>query len=113
MTLRIDDVWHHAGFGHERDSLLFSRSDQRIGGTNLSRIDRFYVSDWLGARGGSTGILAGTSMSDHAPVILVVADTRRITSQSLRIPERVMLDEGMADRVEAIWASDQGAVGTL
>lgn len=45
MTLWIDDVWHHEGFGQEQDSLTFSRSVRRVGGSNLSRIDRFYVSD--------------------------------------------------------------------
>ena len=57
MTLRIDDVWHHEDFGRGHGSLLFSRSDRRIGGSNLSWIDRFYVSDWIGARGGSVGHL--------------------------------------------------------
>ena len=105
LTLRIDDVWHHAGFGRERDSLLFSRSDHRVGGANLSRIDRFYASDWFRTRGGSTGILAGTTLSDHAPVILVIADEMRSTSSSVRIPEHVLLDRHLSERVEAMWAA--------
>lgn len=76
MALRIDDVWHLESFGRDHGSLLFSCSDRWIGGSNLSRIDRFYVSDWVGGRGGSIGILAGTSMSDHAPVVLSIAEPR-------------------------------------
>ena len=72
MTLRISDVWQHEAFLHAPGSLDFSRSDRRQGGTNLSRLDRFYVSDWLGEHGDSVGILAGTSFSDHAPVVLAL-----------------------------------------
>ena len=65
LTLRISDVWHSVGFSRERDSLSFSRSDRRIGGTNLSRLDRVYASDLVLDRGGSVGILGGTCMSDQ------------------------------------------------
>ena len=64
------------GFARERDNLQFSHCDRWIGGTNLSRLNRFYVSDWLGARGGSIGILASTSMSEHAPEILAIVEER-------------------------------------
>ena len=101
MTLRIADVWHSEGFSRERDSLLFSRSDRRIGSTNLSRIDRMYVSDLLLDRGGSVGILSGTCMSDHSLVLVVLIEGTRRFSQSLRIPERVQLDE--TERVGEIW----------
>ena len=111
MSLRIDDVWHHEGFGREQGSLLFSRSDRRIGGSNLSRIDRFYVSDWLGARGGSTGILAGTSMSDHAPAVLVISDARRFEAHAVRIPESVQLDDELTESVEAVWSDLQAGPG--
>ena len=111
MSLRIDDVWHHQGFGREQRSLLFSHSDRRIGGTNLSRIDRFYVSDWLGARGSSVGIFAGTSMSDHAPVILTIANARRFEAHAVRIPESVQLDEELTESVEAVWADLQVGPG--
>ena len=41
-----------------RDSLQFSQSDSRIGGVNLSRLDRFYVDDaWL-PRGGTINIMS-------------------------------------------------------
>ena len=74
MTLRISDVWQHEAFMHATGSLDFSCSDRRKGGTNLSRLDRFYVSDWLGEQGGSVGILAGTSFSDHAPIVLALEE---------------------------------------
>lgn len=64
------DAWLLGGFAWEKDSLLFSHLDRWIGGTNLSRIGRMYVSDLLGGRGGSMSILAGTCMSDHAPVVI-------------------------------------------
>ena len=107
MTLRIADVWHSEGFFRERDSLLFSRSDRRIGSTNLSRIDRMYVSDLLLDRGGSVGILSGTCMSDHSPVLMVLAEGTRSFSQSLRIPEGVQLDEGLTERIGELWRQAQ------
>ena len=36
MILRISDVWQHEAFLHSPGSLDFSRSDRRMGGTNLS-----------------------------------------------------------------------------
>lgn len=89
LRLRISDAWHHPGFVHERDNLLFSCSDSRIGGTNLSRLDRLYVSDALGEKGGTVGILAGTCFSNHAPVIMYTHDSLNRTSTSLRILEAV------------------------
>lgn len=91
----------------ERDSLNFSRSDRRIGGTNLSRLDRVYASDLVLDRGGSVGILGGTCMSDHAPVVVVLDEGSRHCSQSLRIPESIQLDESVAERVEQQWRQAQ------
>ncbi|KAI5067663.1 hypothetical protein GOP47_0018191 [Adiantum capillus-veneris] len=111
MSLRFSDVWHHEGFARERDSLLFTRSGRRIGGTNLSHIDRMYISDMLGDRGGSIGIMAGTCMSDHFLVVLVLAVGDRCFSQSLRIPQSVQIDESLAERVEEIWKLSQDSLG--
>lgn len=71
--LIIDDIWHRVGFVRERGSLCL-RSDRCIGGTNLSLIDRFYISDWFGVCGDSVGILAGISMTGYLLVGLVVED---------------------------------------
>ena len=52
MSLQIKDGWHHPGFvGSQR--LHFSQSNRWVGGTNLLRIDRMYVSDSLEERGGT------------------------------------------------------------
>ena len=66
-----------------------------------------YVSDLLLDRGGSVGILSGTCMSDHSPVLMVLAEGTRSFSQSLRIPERVQLDEGLTERVGELWRQAQ------
>ena len=67
MSLRIFDTWLLEDFSRTQGSLGFSQLDRRRGGTNLARLDRFYVSDGLCTRGGSVGILAGTTFLDHAP----------------------------------------------
>ena len=86
MTLRISDAWSHEGFARAVGSLSFSRSDRRLGGTNLSGLDRFYISDIVGEKGGTVGILAGTTFLDHAPMNLVLEDQRRHAGTQLRIP---------------------------
>ena len=103
LTLWIVDVWHVEGFARERGSLLYSRSDRRIGSTNLSRLDRINASDLIVDKGGSVGIMAGTCMSDHAPVLVVLSEGHRSFSQSMRIPECVQLDSSLAERIEQIW----------
>ena len=40
LRLWIDDVWQVLSFGREAWSLAFSRSDRRLDGTNLARLDR-------------------------------------------------------------------------
>ena len=89
MSLRLLDAWFLAGFSQAQGSLSFSRSDRRLEGSNLARLDRLYVSDALCDREGSIGILAGTTFSDHAPVVLVLEEQRRPAGQQLRIPESV------------------------
>ena len=84
--------------------MSFSRSDRRIGGTNLSRIDRMYISDFFGDRGGTIVILSGTCMSDHSPVMLVMSKGERRTSSSLRIPESLQTEEQFAGQIEQLWS---------
>ena len=93
---------------------MFSRSDRRIGGMNLSRIDRIYVSDALSDYGGMTSIIAGSCMSDHAPVAVVFREGGAHSSSALRIPESVQLDESLTEQVETIWGQlcwDEGDRG--
>ena len=114
MALGLHDVWHLADLARERDSLGFSRSDRRIGGMNLSRIDRIYVSDALSDYGGTTSIIAGSCMSDHAPVVVVFRERDAHVSTVMCIPESVQLDESLTEQIEMIWGQlswDEGARG--
>ena len=99
MALGLHDVWHLADFARERDSLRFSRSNRRIGGMNLSRIDRIYVSDALSDYGGTTSIITGSCMSDHAPVVVVFRERDAHVSSVMRIPESVQLDESLTEQI--------------
>ena len=114
MAVGLHDVWHLADFARERDSLRFSRSDRRIGGMNLSRIDRIYVSDALSDYEGTTSIIAGSCMSDHAPVVVVFRERDAHVSTVMRIPESVQLDESLTEQIEMIWGQitwDEGTRG--
>ena len=104
MTMRLEDAWHHPGFSRGSRSLHFSRLDKRVGGTNLSRIDRLYISEDFGMRGGTCEILAGTYMSDHSPVMLVTHEDMRLSSFALRIPESMQTDVGFSDGIEGLWS---------
>ena len=77
MRLQIDDVWQMLSFGWEAWSLAFTRCDRRIDNTNLARLDRFYVSHWCANRGSMVGIVAGSSLLDHASVVLFVTLERQ------------------------------------
>ena len=103
MTLRIEDVWHHPAFVRDQHSLLFSRSDRRVGGTNLSRLDRMYVSDFFGSRGGTISIIAGTCLSDHYPVVLSISEGRRTGASAVRIPESLQTDTELTDQIGECW----------
>jgi hypothetical protein len=59
MKLRMQDVWSLQNFVRSSNSSVFSRSDRKMMGSNLSRIDRIYVSDFMGGIGGMICILAG------------------------------------------------------
>ena len=47
FKLRLLDAWQSQSFMQMSSSLLFSRSDRRYGGVNVSRLDRFYLSDYF------------------------------------------------------------------
>ena len=44
FSLQMLDAWHAPSMVRTNTSLLFSRSDRRVNGTNLSLLDRFYLS---------------------------------------------------------------------
>ena len=52
LKLSILDAWHMPNVYRSQGSLHFSRSDRRIGGTNTSRLDRFYVGEAFALNGG-------------------------------------------------------------
>ena len=105
MTMRISDAWSHEGFARAVGSLSFSCLDRWLGGTNLSRLHRFYINDNVGERGGTVGILEGTTFSNHALVILVLEDQRRLAKPELRIPEAIVMDTSLIFEIEALWAN--------
>ena len=107
LAMHIEDAWHHPSFSRRPDSLGFSRSDRRVGGMNMSRIDRVYVSGAVGDWGGTIGILAGTCFSDHFPVLLMVTEGERRGSSVIRVPASVQTDGTLADQIGQLWAQCQ------
>ena len=107
LAMHIEDAWHHPSFSCRPDSLGFSRSDRRVGGMNMSWIDRFYVSGTVGDWGGSIGILAGTCLLDHSPVLLMVTEGERRGSSVIRVPASVQTDGMLADQIGQLWAQCQ------
>ena len=66
VHLNLLNIWHSNNSQQKRDSLdLFSRSDGRNSGPNLSRIDRIYVGEALEAKGGWCRITLGMNFSEH------------------------------------------------
>ena len=80
-------------------SLSFSRSDRRENGANLSRIDRFYVSNYVRLIGGQIGIMAGTTFSDHAPVTLILSSGRNTFVNTARMIDSVVRDKSSREEV--------------
>ena len=76
FKLRLLDAWQSQSFMQMSSSLLFSRSDRRYGGVNVSRLDRFYLSDYFQNMGGMIGIMPGMTFSDHAPICLHILEDR-------------------------------------
>ena len=68
----FQDTWYSSSFSKHVESLQFSRSDRRLLGTNLARVDKFYADDFFLTLGGSLHILAGTTFSDHSPLIVTL-----------------------------------------
>ncbi len=136
--LRIYDMWHLSNFHKGVDSLRFSRSDRRTrstqeeaaigsqnlggtlvpselsqGGPNESRIDRFYLSDVLATKEGMITILPGTTLSDHAPIILSITPGQQWKKgrSQLRIPDRILEDGRYKEEVEKLWNKISTAEG--
>ena len=81
MRFRLQDTWSSQTFLRVPLSLSYSRSDRRVMGTNLSRIDRIYVTNMWQNVGGTIQIMPGTMFSDHALVIMHIVKERIGSSQ--------------------------------
>ena len=103
MRFRLQDTWSSQTFVRVPLSLSYSRSDRRVMGTNLSRIDRIYVTDMWQNVGGTIQIMSGTIFSDHAPMIMHIVKERIGSSQNAKIPEAIILDDLYHKDVVRIW----------
>ena len=70
MSLRLVHLWSVPSFNRLPESLSFSRSDRRLAGVNLSRLDRFYGDVFMWSRSGQLGMMTGFSFSDDSPLKL-------------------------------------------
>ena len=84
----------------------------------MERLDRFYVNDWAIGRGGQVGVVPGTTLSDHAPVILAVILSLDSTAQTLRpcscrIPDSIFSKKEVHNRIDSLWDRDWGEYDDL
>ena len=130
FKLRISDAWHLSNIQRGAGSLQFSRSDRKGGRPrdntsgsqpwgesvvreevdherlNESRIDRIYLSDYFAILEGEITIMPGTTLSDHAPVLLTLQQggyRKRGRSQQVRIPDWVFQEDKYKSEVESLW----------
>ena len=79
-------------FLKDHESLRFSRSNRRLSSANLSRIDKFYVSEsFANNNGGSVKIMLETVFFDRALIIFTLANMRRKESFHLKIANGILL----------------------
>ena len=71
----------------------------------MSRIDRFYLGQGLISKGGPIGIMACTSFSDHAPLIMSTQFFKTGCKRAKRagIPEDVFGNRKWKDEISEIW----------
>ena len=105
-----------------KDSLSYSRRNKRNGMANMasshdlanmSRIDRFYVSDNFCDKGGKHGIMPGTMLSDHSPVILTIKSESKTMQIQMRVPEALLMDSQYSGEVERIWINQMEQAGNI
>ena len=53
FQLGVSDIWEAHGFYQMSDSLMFSRTDRKVQGANMSTLDRFYASNFILSHGRS------------------------------------------------------------
>ena len=96
FSLGITDVWGSPQFATSSDSLTFSRSNGTQVNTKLSRIDRYYVSEFFREKGGHIEIIAGTVSSDHRPRFEKIY-------RMVRIPRHVANNPKWKDEIINAW----------
>ena len=69
-------------------------------GTNLARLDRFYVDDFFLTLGGS---LLGTTFSNHSPLIVTLKKGGKQKAFRTPIPSSLYVDAVIRRDVLAIW----------
>ena len=104
FSLQMLDAWHAPSMVRTNTSLLFSRSDRRVNGTNLARLDRFYLSGKFISATGTVHIMPGTTFSDHAPIILSLSTQKNKEFVNLKIPEELLLDNNFSSQVIDLWS---------
>ena len=87
------------------NSLAFSRSDRKTNGVKLSRIDRASLRDM----GGTISIILGICLSDHASLLIQLADNRRYFVHKLKILEAFWVDETYRLNVIDLWHQSRHA----
>ena len=122
FKLRVVDVWQAENFHKMKDSLRYSRTNKGNGMVNMasshdlanmSRIDRFYVSDNFCDKGGKHGIMPGTILSDHSPVILTIKSESKTMQIQMRVPEALLMDSQYSGEVERIWINQMEQAGNI
>ena len=120
--LQLSDTWHLGNFGIDENSLNFSRSGRKIttnetgtsgnegicsnielGLLNEGRLDRFYISKYLAENVGTVGIVPGTTLSDHMPVILRIEEqTQKKRTRRVSIPSTFLTENCCKHEIEHI-----------
>ena len=85
-------------------SSTFSLLDRRSDGVNVSRLDRFSLSDYFQESRGMTGILPSTSFSSHPQVCLCILEERRRAELHLGVADSVICDESLKPEIQSIWS---------
>lgn len=79
----------------------FSWGYRREEGRLLERLDHF---DWVVGRGGESGLVPRTTLSDHALVILTLnVVNHSLAPHSCRIPDSIYIREEVHSRIVALW----------
>ena len=80
----------------------------------MERLDCFCNSDWAIGRGGELGVVPRTTLSDHAPVILVLDSTSHsLPPRTCRIPNSIYSRAEVHSRIVDLWERDWDPLGDM